>query len=138
MLLKCDFKFPTLFQHEVFSDWKIQYNILVTVWRDSILKFKYINSQLNWDYMTLTNFHIYIYNSTTHMLLATWSTFSQVNHQIGTAVQNPFSNVKCFTFILVLKSFSFLNKRTNLASRLQQGALLLFEDGSHFILALTK
>ena len=53
----------------------------------------------------------------TTLLLRTWFTLNYVHNQIGTTVQNPFSNVKCFTFILVLESFSFLNKRTNLESR---------------------
>ena len=56
-------------------------------------------------------------NSTTHILLRTWFKLNQVNNQIGTTVQNPFTNVKCFTFILVLKNVSFLNKMKNLGSR---------------------
>ena len=50
-------------------------------------------------------------NSTTQILLRTWFTLNQLNNHIASAVQNPFSNVKRFTFILVLKSVSFINER---------------------------
>ena len=75
-------------------------------------------------------------HSTTHILLRTWFTLNQVNNQIATSVQNPFSNVKRFTFIFILKSIGFLNSRTNWHVDLQ-GALL-YEDDPHLILALTK
>ena len=52
------------------------------------------------------------YNSTTHILLRKWSTFNQVNKQIGIAVQNPFSNVKCSTFILKTLNRNRQLKRT--------------------------
>ena len=56
-------------------------------------------------------------NSTTHILLTILFTLNQINNQIAIAAQNLFFNVKRFTFILLLKSIDFLNKRTNLASR---------------------
>ena len=39
--------------------------------------------------------------NTTNIILRARFTLNQISNQSGTTVQNPFTNVKCFTFILV-------------------------------------